>query len=113
MDISIRKASLDDARELALLLRGIGWFEAFNSGQIDELAVRVRNHLQQCLANESHSTFVAEDPTGVIAGYSSVHWLPYLFMAVGKLCAVKINGTEFRRSARIRANAAAIRSDQV
>ena len=40
MDISIRKASLDDARELALLLRGIGWFEAFNSGQIDELAVR-------------------------------------------------------------------------
>jgi hypothetical protein len=26
------------------LLRGIGWFEAFNSGQIDELAVRVRNH---------------------------------------------------------------------
>ena len=57
MDISIRKASLDDARELALLLRGIGWFEAFNSGQIDELAVRVRNHLQQCLANESHSYF--------------------------------------------------------
>jgi len=81
MDISIRKASLDDARELALLLRGIGWFEAFNSGQIDEPAVRVRNHLQQCLANESHSTFVAEDPTGVIAGYSSVHWLPYLFMS--------------------------------
>ena len=76
MDISIRKASLDDARELALLLRGIGWFEAFNSGQIDELAARVRNHLQPCLANESHSTFVAEDPTGVIAGYSSVHCPP-------------------------------------
>jgi GNAT superfamily N-acetyltransferase len=33
------------------------------------------------LANESHSTFVAEDPTGVVAGYSSVHWRPYLFMS--------------------------------
>ena len=34
-----------------------------------------------CLADDSHSIYVAESPHGEIAGYGPVHWLPYLFMA--------------------------------
>jgi GNAT superfamily N-acetyltransferase len=79
--ITIRMATLDDARQLASLLRGIGWFDAFNAGQLDELAAQVRRRLEQCFADGSHSIFVAEEKAGEIAGYGSVHWLPYLFLS--------------------------------
>jgi GNAT superfamily N-acetyltransferase len=81
MEIAIRNATLDDARQLAVLLQGIGWFEAFNSGDIEHSRARVEARLTQCLADPSHSVFVAEWPAGEIAGYGSVHWLPYLFMS--------------------------------
>ena len=81
MEIPIRNATLDDARQLAVLLQGIGWFEAFNSGDVENSTARVRARLTQCLADPSHSVFVAEWPAGEIAGYGSVHWLPYLFMS--------------------------------
>ncbi|MGH7796130.1 MAG: GNAT family N-acetyltransferase [Candidatus Binatia bacterium] len=81
MDIPIRKATLDDARQLAVLLQAIGWFEAFNSGNTDGSRARVEARLTQCLADQSHSVFIAESPAGEIAGYGSVHWLPYLFMS--------------------------------
>ena len=77
----IRKATVGDARELALLLRGIGWFDAFNGGELDALTEQVRARLEQCLVDDSHLVLVAEDADGKIAGYGSVHWLPYLFMS--------------------------------
>lgn len=81
MRTAIRKATADDASKLASLLKGIGWFEAFNAAETDESAGRVKERLQQCLADGSHSTFVAHDRAGEIVGYGSVHWLPYLFMS--------------------------------
>ena len=81
MSTVIRKATVDDARKLASLIKEIGWFDAFNTREIDELAARVKERLQQCLADGSHSTFVAEAPGDEITGYGSVHWLPYLFMS--------------------------------
>jgi hypothetical protein len=79
MVIQIRRATVDDARELALLLQEIGWFDALNKGNLNNIVSRVRARLHQCLADNSYSTFIAEWPTGEIAGYGSVHWLPYLF----------------------------------
>jgi GNAT superfamily N-acetyltransferase len=81
MSTAIRTATVNDARGLAALLREIGWFERFNSAEIDVMAAQVGARLQQCLADGSHSTFVAEAPAGEIVGYGSVHWLPYLFMS--------------------------------
>jgi GNAT superfamily N-acetyltransferase len=81
MAFAIRKAAADDAHQLALLLGGIGWFEAFESETIDASVARVSARLRQCLADASHSVYVAESPGGEIAGYGSAHWLPYLFMA--------------------------------
>ena len=81
MDFAIRKAAADDAHQLALLLGGIGWFEAFETATLDASIARVSARLRQCLADASHSVYVAEGPGGEIAGYGSVHWLPYLFMA--------------------------------
>ena len=81
MNTAIRKATVDDARKLAVLLKEIGWFERFNTGQVDQLAPQVEERLRQCMADGSHSVLVAEEPGGEITGYGSVHWLPYLFMS--------------------------------
>jgi GNAT superfamily N-acetyltransferase len=81
MDVTIRKATLEDARQLALLLQGMGWFEAFNDADIEVSTERVSARLRQCFADGSHAIYVAETPEGEIIGYGSVHWLPYLFMA--------------------------------
>jgi GNAT superfamily N-acetyltransferase len=78
--MQLRKATIHDARPLASLLKEIGWFEALNSQSIDDAARRVKTHLEQCLADNSHFVFVAQSDDGEIIGYVSVHWLPYLFM---------------------------------
>ena len=81
MEIPIRKAVIDDAPRLADLLRGIGWFELFSTRPFNDSVTRVESQLRQCLSDDGHSVYVAEWPHGEIAGYGSVHWLPYLFMS--------------------------------
>jgi GNAT superfamily N-acetyltransferase len=80
MAIQIRKASLEDAVQLALLLKDVGWFELFKTEPLKEASRKVRSRIEQCLADDSHSLFVADSPEDSIVGYGSVHWLPYLFM---------------------------------
>ena len=80
MTVQIRKASAQDAQSLAELLKDIGWFESFKSEPIEVASQRVRLHIEQCLADNSHLIFVAEAADGAIVGYGSVHWLPYLFL---------------------------------
>jgi len=81
MEIPIKKAVIDDAPRLAKLLQGIGWFEPFSTREFKDSVSQVESRLRQCLADDSHSIYVAEWPHGEIAGYGSVHWLPYLFMS--------------------------------
>ena len=80
MKIQIRELRPEDAPQIAELLKEIGWFESFKSESIEAARERVRLHIQQCRADKSHSAFVAETPGVQIVGYSSVHWLPYLFL---------------------------------
>ena len=80
MTVQIREASAQDAPQLAELLKDIGWFESFKSEPLGVASQRVRFHIEQCLADNSHSIFVAEVRDGAIIGYGSVHWLPYLFL---------------------------------
>lgn len=76
----LRKVSIDDAEDLASLLKGIGWFELLKKRSDDESREHVKVQLARCLADDSHSTYVAESDDGKIIGYVSIHWLPYLFM---------------------------------
>jgi GNAT superfamily N-acetyltransferase len=80
MTVQIRTANAEDAQSLAELLKDIGWFESFKNEPIDTATRRVRRHIEQCLADNSHSIFVAQAPDGAIVGYGSGHWLPYLFL---------------------------------
>ena len=80
MAIKIRTATPGDASQLAVLLKEIGWFELFKSEPLEGTSQRVKSHIEQCLADNSHSLFVAEAAERSIVGYGSAHWLPYLFM---------------------------------
>lgn len=77
-DFSIRRATLDDAPEVARLLRDLGWSERIAAETPEETAVQVERQLRRSQADDSHSVYVAETVEAEIAGYVSVHWLPYL-----------------------------------
>jgi GNAT superfamily N-acetyltransferase len=76
----LRKAKIDDAEQLALLIKEIGWFETFKSESVADSTRQLRAQLERCLVDDSHFVYVAQSDEGTIIGYISVHWLPYLFM---------------------------------
>ena len=80
MEVKIRKVEIEDASRLAEILRSFGWFAAFENEDAETSVERVRRHLSLCLADDSHSMYVAE-VDGRVLGYTSVHWLPYLLLA--------------------------------
>ncbi len=77
----IRRVVHEDAAALAELLLDTGWFAALNDKPVETVTAQIELQIAQCLADNSHSIYVAESSVGQIAGYTSVHWLPYLFMA--------------------------------
>lgn len=80
MDITIRSVQLQDAENITSIIRELGWFEHLNSESNQTTAERVHQHISLCLADDSHSAFVAEDENHKVIGYSSVHYLPYFFL---------------------------------
>lgn len=81
MNYHIRKAQEADAASLAELLAALGRFNHIESETESEALNRTKQHLKQCLADESHSIFTAVSPAGELLGYCAVHWLPYLILA--------------------------------
>lgn len=81
MTFLIRKAQLSDANMITDFLIDLGWFQHyFDATPGNVIQERVRQHLSLCLADGSHSVWVAENPENEIVGYVAVHWLPYLFL---------------------------------
>lgn len=76
----IRKATPEDAPALALLLHSIGEFSRVQSETVERTTELLQQYLDQCCASASHSVYIALYGR-TTAGYISVHWLPYLFMA--------------------------------
>lgn len=78
MPFTIRSATQQDAADLAALLREIGQFSRINSEPPSTTLQNVSSELALCLANNSHSMYVAADDTGLLLGYVAIHYLPYL-----------------------------------
>jgi GNAT superfamily N-acetyltransferase len=78
--MKIRRVAVQDASQLAALLREVGWFDILNNNPLETNTELVKTHLAGCLADNSHSMFVAESAQGEVIGYVSAHWLPYLFL---------------------------------
>jgi GNAT superfamily N-acetyltransferase len=80
MEITIRTATVDDAAALGEILRSVDWFTSLIEMPAEELQASILQSLESCLADSSHLLLVAETGTGSLAGYLSLHWLPYLFL---------------------------------
>ncbi len=80
METTIRAIRTGDAGAIARIIREVGWFEHLSSEVEGVTEDRVRKHIALCLADQSHSSFVAEDKNGRVIGYASVHYLPYYFL---------------------------------
>jgi GNAT superfamily N-acetyltransferase len=76
MNVSIQKVHLEDAAAIAEILAELEYFSHYGEITSDQ----VSRQLARCLANDSHSVYVADTPAGEIVGYGAIHWLPTLFM---------------------------------
>ena len=81
MEILIRRAETQDAPAISELVRSLGLFAHITAEAADATETRVARHLALCLADDSHSVFVAQNAAGEIVGYGAVHWLPYFILA--------------------------------
>ncbi len=79
MEIAIRKATTSDAPALARFVKDLGMFSWMNEDDPPSFRDRVAAHLSHCLADESHTVYVARREEDLI-GYAVVHWLPYLIL---------------------------------
>jgi GNAT superfamily N-acetyltransferase len=84
-DTQIRTARLEDGPALATLLRSIGWFARMMDEPVtvtQQVVTRqvVTRQLAACLADSSHTAYVATGDDERLVGYVVVHWLPYLFL---------------------------------
>jgi GNAT superfamily N-acetyltransferase len=80
MQLEIRKATSSDAVALADFVKDLKHFrrlEGLSQGVVRE---RVQEQMKLLLASTSHSLYIAQDTESHIVGYTSVHWLPYLFL---------------------------------
>jgi len=81
MNLNIRRAQTADAQAIAAILRELDWFAHLASETLETTQMRVSQHLEMCLANDSHSVYVAQTEPSEIMGYVAVHWMPTLFLS--------------------------------
>lgn len=79
--VTVRQAQHEDVPIIADIIRKLGWFKHAENESPTATERRVLLHLELADADDSHTVLVAEDEEGRVAGYISVHWLPYLILA--------------------------------
>ena len=82
--VIIRKACVTDIQPIIKIILQLDWFSNLRNQTLDVIESRMTQHLIHCHRDDSHTVLVAEDSQGEIAGYTSVHWLPYLVLLQGQ-----------------------------
>lgn len=75
-EIRVRRAACGDAAALVRVLWSVEWLSRFREPGEQACRRQMEALLDRCLADDSHSVYVAELGTEVV-GYGVVHWLPY------------------------------------
>jgi GNAT superfamily N-acetyltransferase len=78
--VQIRAAAPADAPALAAFLKDLSYFHRLEPLSLAAVEAQVERHLALCLADASHSVYLAEGDAAELLGYANVHWLPYLFL---------------------------------
>ena len=77
--LRIREAQPGDAAAIAELLRGIGWFKAYEHSTPEQATAAVQAVIANAQLGERSLLLVAENadtPEQGLLGYCAVHWLP-------------------------------------
>jgi GNAT superfamily N-acetyltransferase len=80
MDYKIRPARPQDVPAIAVILRSVTWMTRVQETAPEELHQQMLANMELCLADDSHTVLVAEDSSGNVRGFASVHWLPYFIL---------------------------------
>lgn len=80
MPVQIRPVRPEDADSMVSFLVDLRHFRRLQGRTSESIRPQVREAIGQCLADDSHAIYLAVDDDGQILGYTSVHWLPYLFL---------------------------------
>ena len=81
MSIEIRAARVEDADDMARILREIGWSERRNALNVEEVSRPIEELIRHVNKDqESHMVIVAVDDGGRVVGFTSVHWVPFIML---------------------------------
>ena len=80
METKIRRAEIADAHAIAAILIEVGWFPHLDAGTDSPVPIHVESHLRHCISGEDHSVYVACNEYKDVLGYTSVHWIPCMFL---------------------------------
>jgi GNAT superfamily N-acetyltransferase len=81
MSIEIRPAKVDDAEDMAKILREIGWSERRNALKLDEVSKPIEELIRHANKDQDvHTVLVATAEDGKVVGFTSVHWVPFIML---------------------------------
>ena len=80
-EIKIRRAIQSDAKEMAEILREIGWSERRNKLNLDEVSKPIENLIEHSIRDkDGHTIYVAIDQSDNVIGFTNVHWVPFIML---------------------------------
>ena len=79
--IEIRTARVEDAEDMARILREIGWSEKRNELRLDEVSKPIEELIRHANKyQDGHTVLVAIAEESSVVGFTSVHWVPFIML---------------------------------
>lgn len=79
--ILIRAAKVEDAEDMARILREIGWSQKRNALKLKEVSRPIEELIRHADEDqEGHTVIVAVDDRDTVIGFTSVHWVPFIML---------------------------------
>ena len=79
--IEIRTARVEDAQDMARILREIGWSERRNALKLEQVSKPIEELIRHVNKDQDrHTMLVAAAEEGKVVGFTSVHWVPFIML---------------------------------
>jgi GNAT superfamily N-acetyltransferase len=79
--IVVRAAKVEDAEDMARILREIGWSQKRNALNLEEVSRPIEELILHANEDqEGHTVMVAVDEGDRVIGFTSAHWVPFIML---------------------------------
>ena len=80
-EIIVRQATSNDVNAITYIIRKVEWLPQLKGEPPSVTSGRVAEIIETCDAEQGHEMLVAQfADSGEVAGYISIHWLPYAIL---------------------------------